>query len=190
MRTLVVTLAIAALLASPLIARGEDAYASVNAMRAAFARVQSATAVERFDTGEKVTVEYNAPDRYRITTPRSQIVLTGKTEYARYRGGSWAPSTHGAVHQQILQSVWQLAGQPGTDLRKLYEVSPLGTRSIDGTLARGYLLKDTGGGYTERIWVGSDNLPVEAMVQMPGETIDIRYSAYNRSMLVATPIHP
>src|SRR6185437_3095979 len=150
---------------------------------------QSATATERFATGEKVTVEYNAPDRYRITTPRSQIVLTGQTEYARYRGGSWVPSPHGAVHQEIQTAVWQLAGAPGTDLHKLYDVSTLGTRTIDGTLARGFLLKDKAGGYSERVWVGSDNLPIEAVVQMPGQSIAIHYSAYNASTLVATPIH-
>ena len=187
MRSLFITIAVAAAVGAPHAAWGDDPYASVNAMRQAFARVQSATATERFGTGEKATVLYNAPNRYRITTSRAQIVLAGQIEYSRYRGGSWMPSPHGAMHQQILQAVWQLAGPPGTDLHKLYTIASLGTRSIDGSVTHGYRLDDKAGGYTERIWVGSNELPVEAVLQMPGESIDIHYSAYNSSTLVATP---
>lgn len=190
MRSFAVIPAIAAAVAVPIAAPGADPYAAVNAMRVAFAGVQSATATEHFTNGQTVTVLYNAPNRYRITTPHAQIVLAGQTEYARYRGGTWAASSQGAMHQQILHAVWQIAGPPGTDLRKLFAITSLGSRSVDGTVARGYALADKAGGYTERVWIGTNDLPVEAVVKMPGESIDIRYSAYNASTLVATPIGP
>jgi outer membrane lipoprotein-sorting protein len=190
MRTLIVALGLITAVAAQAIARADDPYSSVDAMRVAFSQVQSATAIERFGSGEKVTVDYNSPNRYRITMPKSQIVLTGTTEYARRNGGQWLSSNRGAVHQQMLQATWQLAGMPGTDLHKLYTISSLGSREINGGPVRGYLLKDKGGAYTERVWIGSDNLPVLATIDMPDQTIRIRYSHYNASELVATPIQP
>lgn len=190
MRTIIVAVGLITAFAAQAIARADDPYSSIDAMRVAFSQVQSATAIERFGTGEKVRVDYNAPNRYRITMPQSQIVLTGTTEYSRRNGGQWLPSSRGAIHQQMLQATWLLAGTPGTDLRKLYTISSLGSREINGVPARGYLLKDKGGAYTERVWVGTDNLPVLATIDMPDQTIRIHYSQYNASRLVATPMQP
>lgn len=169
-------------------ARAADPYAAVDAMRTAFAQVRSATAVEHFSSGDVATVNYNAPNRYRITTEKSEIVVTGDTEYAKRKGGQWVLSPHGAMHQEILKSVWQLAGRPGTDLHKLYKIVPLGSKVVDGTAVRGYHLADTTGGYDETLWIGANDLPLEAQISMTGQTIDIHYADYNRSMLVATPI--
>lgn len=183
----ILTLAVALALTSQ-VASADDPYSDVNAMRNAFAQVHTATATERFADGSVATVEFNAPDRYKITTPVSQIVLSGDTEYAKTNGGQWAISDKGAEHQALLQEVWQLAGPTSIDLHKLYAIRSLGSKTVGGIALRGYSLKDVDGAYTESIWIDRNNLPVAASIQLDGQTIDIHYSNYNASTLIATPL--
>ena len=168
-------------------ARAQDPYADVNAMRVAFSRAHSVTATERSSNGDVATVEYNFPDRFHITTARSQIILSGNIEYAKRANGRWISSPNGAEHQTLLAAVWQLGGPPNIDVRKLYTIDAAGTKTVGSTAVRGYRLHDVSGGNDETIWIGPDNLPVAAIVKMPGQTIDIHY-AYNTSVLIATPL--
>ncbi len=168
-------------------ARAQDPYAAVNAMRVAFSHVQSVTATERSSNGDVATVEYNFPDRFHITTARSQIILSGNIEYTKRPNGRWISSPSGAEHQTLLAAVWQLGGPPNIDVRKLYTIDAFGTKTIGATTVRGYRLHDVSGGNDETVWIGPNNLPVAAIVEMPGQRIDIHY-AYNTSTLVATPL--
>jgi hypothetical protein len=156
-------------------------------MRIAFSQVHSATATERFASGDVATVQYKSPNRYSITMPAAQIVLTGNTEYAKRTGGQWAQSPRGPEDQAMLQAVWQLAGPPEIDIHKLYKIASIGTKTIDGTPVRGYRLHDMNGAYDETIWIGSNDLPVAARIEMSGKLIDIHYTGYNASTLIATP---
>ncbi|MGC1379756.1 MAG: hypothetical protein WA814_01890 [Candidatus Baltobacteraceae bacterium] len=185
MRTVSLFLAALALTAQSAAAR--DAYAEVSAMRVAFAHVRSVVAVERFSSGQIATIEYAAPNRYHITLPKSQIVLAGDVEYAKPAGGAWKRSPNGGEHQALLSAAWQLAGPPNADLRRLFAISPLGAKLVDGAPARGYLLRDTAGAYDEILWVGANELPVAARIEMPDQTLSIHYIDYNSSIMIAMP---
>jgi hypothetical protein len=186
--TSILALAFVQALSAQTAARAQDPYAAVNAMRVAFSQVRSVTAVERSSNGDVATIRYNFPNRFRITTAHSQIVLSGSVEYAKRAHGQWAPSPNGPEHQALLAAVWQLAGPPNIDLRKLYSVVADSVRTVGATSVRGFHLHDAMGGNDETIWIGSDNLPVAARIAMPGQIIDIHYTDYNTSTLVATPM--
>jgi|SRR5579862_9167357 len=186
MRTIFALIASLAVIA-PAVAVAGDPYAEVDAMRAAFAQVHSAVAQERFNTGDVATVEFSAPDNYHITTANSQIILTGDVEYAKRTGGHWMKSSLGAQHQVLLTAVWQLAGPPNVDIHKLFKVTALGTKSLNGTTLRGYQLHDTDGAYDETVWIGPNNLPVTAKIDMTDTSVEIHYANYNTSLLIATP---
>jgi hypothetical protein len=189
MRTaLVICLALAQAATAQISARAEDSYGAVNAMRLAFSQVHSVLATERFSNGDVATVEYNFPDRFHITTARAQIILSGDMEYVKPASGRWVSSRNGAEHQALLAAAWQLGGPPNIDLRNLYTIVPLGTKAIGTTLVRGFQLHDASGGNDETVWIGPDNLPVAARIEMASETIEIHYTGYNTSVRVATPL--
>ena len=186
MRTISFLIIALALTAQNTAAAG-DVYADVSSMRVAFAHVRSVTAVERFSSGDVATVEYLSPNRYHITMPSSQIVLAGNVEYSKQTGGVWKQSTNGAEHQALLTAAWELAGPPSIDIRKLFTITALRTKTIDGAPVRGYLLHDTTGAYDEIVWIGPNDLPVAARFEMPDQTVDVHYINYNASVLIATP---
>ena len=186
MRSLLLVIAYLAAIA-PAAAPAGDPYADVDAMRAAFSHVHSAIAVERFSTGDTATVEFASPNKFHVTTPQSELILTGDVEYAKRAGGRWVKSDMGAEHQVLLTAVWQLAGAPNVDIHKLYKISSLGTKTMAGTAVRGYQLNDIDGAYSETLWIGSNNLPVVARIDMPDQSVDIHYTTYNTSLLIATP---
>jgi hypothetical protein len=156
-------------------------------MRVAFAQIHSAIAIERFSGGDVATVAYSAPNRFKVTTPQSEIILAGNVEYGRHPGGKWSQTSNGAQHQVLLTAVWQLAGPPTIDLHKLFTITPIGTKSYQGATLRGYTLHELDGAYDETLWVGSNDLPVTAQISMPGQTVEIKYSDYNTGALIATP---
>jgi uncharacterized protein YaiE (UPF0345 family) len=168
-------------------AYAQDPYSAITAMRQAFSQVRAATAIERSSNGSVATVEFTSPDKYHITTARSEIVLSGDVEYSKDGGGSWKSDRNGPEHQAMVESVWQLAGPTEIDVHKLYTITALGSKTVGGQLLNGYKLHDKAIGYDETVWVGSDNLPVVARIALPAETLDIRYTNYNDSGLVATP---
>jgi hypothetical protein len=156
-------------------------------MRNAFSQVHAATAIERSSNGSVATIEFTSPNKYHITTSRSEIVLSGDVEYSKDSAGSWKSTRNGAENQAMVESVWQLAGPTEIDVHKLYAITALGTKNVAGQTLRGYKLHDKAIGYDETIWVGANHLPVVARLALPTETIDIRYLNYNDSALVATP---
>lgn len=185
MRTTCFLLATLALTVQSAVA--SDAYADVNAMRAAFSHIRSVTAVERFSTGDIATVEYRAPDRFHVTMAKSQILLAGNVEYDKRTGGAWKRSSLGAEHQALVEAAWQLAGPPDIDLHKLFTITMLISKTIDGLPVRGYLMHDAAGAYDETVWIGPNHLPVAARIQTPDETLEIHYIGYNGSVLIAMP---
>ena len=164
-----------------------DPYADVNGMRFAFEHVRSVVAIERFQTGELATVEYASPDRYHITMPTSQIILAGNVEYSKRIGGAWKRSPNGPEHQALLAAAWQLAGPPDIDIRKLFRITALGTKTIDREPVRGYQVHDIAGAYDEILWINTNDLPVVATIEMPEQTVKIHYVDYNASVLIAMP---
>ncbi|HLY03076.1 MAG TPA: hypothetical protein VKR56_11365 [Candidatus Cybelea sp.] len=166
---------------------GPDPYADVNAMRTAFSHVRSVVATERFNTGGTVVVKYAAPNRFHITMPRSEISLAGDVEYSKQPGRPWKRSPDGAEHQVLLMAAWQLAGPPELDIRQLFLITSLGSKSVAGAPVRGYQLYDTAGAYDETIWINADDLPVAATITSSEQTISIQYTNYNASTMIAMP---
>ena len=186
MQTIPVLLAAVALSGQNAVA-GPDPYTDVNAMRVAFTHVRSVVATERFNTGETVIVKYAAPNRFHITMPRSEIVLAGDVEYSKQSGRPWKRSPDGAEHQVLLMAAWQLAGPPELDIHQLFMITSLGSKTVAGSVVRGYQLYDTAGAYGETIWINADDLPVAARIESSEQTISIRYTKYNASAMVAMP---
>jgi hypothetical protein len=168
-------------------AQARDPYADVAAMRIAFAHVRSVVAVERFSSGQLATIEYTSPNRYHITMPGSQIVLAGNREYTKPAGGTWKRAPDGGEHQALLNATWQLAGPPSSDVRKLFTITALQPKVLDGAPVRGYMLHDAAGAYNEILWIGANELPVQARLEMPDQSVTIHYIAYNASVLTARP---
>ena len=179
---------IVALSLATTVARAADPYAAIAAMRSAFAHIRSVTAIERFSGGTSATVSYSAPNRYRIQMPGSELLIVGNAEYASVHGHGWTRGAHGKEHQALMHAAWQLAGPVGVDVHKLFRVTFLGNKEIDGASARGYILHDLTGAYDEVLWIGPNDLPMRATIQMPSETVRINYIAYNASVLIATPL--
>ena len=184
---MILILIVSLIAAGPTAVSAGDPYADIQAMRSAFAQIHSAIAIERFSSGGVATVAYSAPNRFRVTTPQSEIVLAGNVEYGRHNGGKWVETSQGAQHQVLLTAVWQLAGPPSVDLHKLFAITPIGTKTYRGAILRGYALHEVDGAYDETLWIAADNLPASAQISMPGQTVEIRYSDYNTGVLIATP---
>jgi hypothetical protein len=180
-------LLLAVALGAPISAAASDPYADVSAMRLAFVHVRSVVAIERFQTGDVATIEYASPNRYHITMPSSQMILTGNVEYSKRVGGVWKRSPNGAEHQALLSEVWELAGPPSIDIHKLFTITSLGAKTIDREPVRGYQLHDIAGAYDEILWINPNDLPVVAIIEMPEQTVKIHYVDYNASVLIAMP---
>jgi len=189
MRSISLILVALALTAPRAIAAG-DPYADISTMRVAFSHVRSVVAVQRYSSGEFATVEYASPNRYHVTMRTSQILLAGNVEYDRQIGGVWKRSPNGAQHQTLLSAAWNIAGTPNVDVHKLFTITSLGSKRIDRTTLRGYLLHDAAGAYDATIWIDRTYLPVFASIQMPDQTIKIHYINYNASVDVAMPQPP
>jgi hypothetical protein len=174
-------------LTAPRAIAASDPYADISTMRVAFSHIRSVIAVERYSSGEFATVEYASPNRFHVTMRASQIALAGNVEYDRQIGGVWKRSPNGAQHQALLSAAWNIAGTPSVDVHKLFTITSLGSKRIDRTTLRGYLLHDAAGAYDATIWMGPTYLPVFASIQMPDQTIKIHYINYNASVDVAMP---
>jgi hypothetical protein len=186
MRTVLV-LGLALALSAQGRAYAQDPYAAITNMRIAFSQVHAATAIERSSNGNVATVTFTSPNKYHITTARSEIVLSGDVEYSKTAGSLWKSDGSGPEHQAMVESVWQLAGPTAIDVHKMFTITALGSKLVGGQTLRGYRLHENAIGYDETIWIGSDNLPVVARIALPNDTLDIRYINYNDSTLVATP---
>ncbi|HEX4014003.1 MAG TPA: hypothetical protein VHX17_08965 [Candidatus Cybelea sp.] len=186
MRSIILVLTALALTAPKALAAG-DPYADISTMRVAFSHVRSVVAVQRYSSGELATVEYASPNRYHVTMHASQIVLAGNVEYDRKAGSAWKRSSNGAQHQALLSAAWNIAGPTNIDVHKLFTITSLGSKKIEGTTLRGYLLHDAAGAYDATVWIGPTYLPIYASIQMPDQTIKVHYIAYNTSVDVAMP---
>lgn len=189
MRSIILIL-VALALTAPRAFAASDPYADISTMRVAFSHIRSVVAVQRYSSGEFATVEYASPNRYHVTMRRSQIALAGNVEYDRQIGGVWKRSPNGAEHQALLSAAWNIAGTPNVDVHKLFTITSLGSKRIDRTTLRGYLLHDSAGAYDATIWIGPTYLPVFASIQMPDQTIKVHYINYNASLDVAMPQQP
>lgn len=186
----IILLLITLALTAPQASAASDPYTDISTMRIAFSHVRSVVAVERFSSGGFAAVQYASPNRFHVTMPGSQFVLTGNVEYDKRAGGTWKRSPHGAEHQALLAAVWNVAGPPNVDVRKIFTITSLGTKTVHRERLRGYMLHDTGGAYDATIWIDPTYLPVVASIEMPDQTLKIHYIAYNTSVDVAMPQSP
>ena len=185
MRTaLVICLALAQAAMAQTSARADNSYSAVNAMRLAFSQVHSVLATERFSNGDVATVKYNSriASTSRRRARKSSSAVIWSTSNLPLAAGYRLET--GRNTRLCSQPPGNSAARPNIDLRNLYTIVPLGTKTIGTALVRGFRLHDASGGNDETVWIGPDNLPVAARIEMPSETIEIHYTGYNTSVRV------
>ena len=159
MRT-VLAMTIALALGAPAAAATTDSTATaLSQMVGAYQQIHAVRVIEKFENGVAATVDVIPPGQYRIAS-----------------NGGQDPSL-----------VVRVACQPGSPDIAMYNVSSLGTKSIDGAKAQGFKISSPDGSYTESLWVNDHHLPVQAHVDTQGHSIDVLFGDYNASPLIATP---
>lgn len=162
MRTVsAVTIALLALAPLAAQAAASDPYAGVQAMRVAFARVQSVQLVERFPNGAVATVQLTPAEPARVSL--SSV----------------------SKDRLLLEYATQPAGDPAMDLHQQFTITSLGRKSLYGTSVDGYRLLDQTGA-VETLWVNEHNLPVAMHIEAYGESVDVLYGDYDNPALFAT----
>jgi hypothetical protein len=161
MRT-VLTLTIALALGAPLAvtAAQTGAPAALTQIVGAFQQIESARVVEQFENGALATVDVIPSGQYRVATAAGEDPAL----------------------------VMRIATQPiGDALNGTYNVTPAGTKTIDGAKATGYKIVASDGSYTETVWANTKHLPIQAHVETQGHRVDVLWGDYNDSALVARP---
>jgi hypothetical protein len=177
LRTAVIRISIILAVFMPLAAFAE-AYDDLMKVQAAFKNASSWHADEQFSNGRTVTVEYSAPDRWRIQSkPDITEMVIGNDVYMLHNGHATKLPFGGGMIRQIIQD----AGfSVKDDIRQ--SARDLGMQTLDGQSVHVY-------SYTARdvpvtIYVGANSLPVQSVVQDKKLTTTIKYSKYNEPISI------
>lgn len=149
-----------------------DAYGNLVKARNAFEAAKSWHAVEQVN-GRPVTLDYAAPDRWRIQVmPNITDVIIGRTAYMVRDGRS-------VRLPMVAPRVWQMVKQNWIVITPEVKRTLLdrGMRTIGGVRVHVYTFTANGNPVTAEI--GGNDLPVRASVRTPKGTVNIRYSRYN-----------
>lgn len=175
---------------------GSPADAMVASINAQFAAKSYRARIEPLSEGKgfMTTVEYVAPDRFRIATPVTESVIVGPNTYVKLPTGQWQ-KIPGDVNQAISQF---RDPKMIEELRNSTDAKFLGTDSIDGMPMNiyQYTVKNAFGTNmttTSKAWVGvSDNLPrkmeSEADVNGKPSKVRITYYDYNADIKIEPPM--
>ena len=144
--------------------------------------------------GMTMTVEYAAPDRFRMITPMSETIIVGSDTYIKNPNSPWQKVPIDA--NQMISSFRD--PKLVEELRNNTSVKFLGTDSIDGLPVKiyEYTVKNAFGtnmASTSKAWISaSDNLPrkmeVEASVNGKPSTMLITYYDYNTDIKIEPPM--
>lgn len=163
----------------PGIARA-DAYADLQAMRNAFNAARSWHAEEKMPDGRTVTVDYAAPDRWRIVNPAMTELVIGSDIYMVRNGKTTKmPSFSGGMVQKTLDAF----RFQSYDADVKSSARDLGMKMIDGKPAHAYSYTTKGTPVT--MYVGMNHLPMQSQVQMKGGTMTISYSGWNSAISIS-----
>lgn len=163
----------------PGIARA-DAYGDLEAMRNAFNATRSWHAVEKMPDGRTVTVDYSAPDRWRIVNPAMTEIVVGSDIYMVRNGKTTKmPSFLGGMVQRTLDAF----RFQSYDADVKASARDLGMKMVNGKPAHAYSYTTKGTPVT--MYVGSNRLPIASEVQMKGGTMTISYSGWNSAIAIS-----
>jgi hypothetical protein len=160
-----------------------DAYGDLQTAQKTWAALKSWHGEEHLSNGTIVTVDFVAPDRYRITLPQMTEVLIGGNLYM-VRDGKTVPMPPmmGGRVQGMLQS-YRVA--PLQNVIKS-SIKDLGMETIDNQPTHAYSFNSTDGD-SVKLNLGSDHLPVQSISNTPKGTVTITYSGYNSPISIDAP---
>lgn len=168
------------LLASTLALAG--AYDDVVACQAAFRQATSWHAEEHLFNGKTVAVDYAAPGRWRIqVTPAMTELVIGNDIYMVRNGRATKLPLGGAAVSRMIEG-FQLSADDD-EMKKT--VQDLGNQELNGQTVHVYSY--TVGGVPETLYVGSDSLPVQAVIENKGKKTTVNYSKFNESISIEVP---
>jgi hypothetical protein len=140
----------------------------------AFQNAKSWHADEQLSNGKTVTVDYSAPDRWRIQpSPDMTEVVIGNDVYMIRKGRSTRLPFGGSM-------IRKTAEDAGFSVRDEVKdtAQDLGMRTIDGQSLHAYSF--TAHGTPVTLYLGTDSLPVESVSKSSKGTVTVKYSKYNQ----------
>jgi hypothetical protein len=158
-----------------------DAYGDLQKAQAAFLNAKSWHAEEHFSNGKSVTVDFSAPDHWRIQpTPTMTEVVIGNDVYMIQGGRSMKMPMGGMMISRMIKQ-FQVSDDP--EVKKTAQ--DLGTQTLDGRTVHVYSYAVHG--VPETIYLGDDSLPVQAVVKNSSVTTVVTYSKYNETITIEAP---
>jgi hypothetical protein len=159
-----------------------DAYGDLQKAHAAFLNAKSWHAEEHFSDGKMVTIDFVAPDRWRIQpTPAMTEVVIGNDVYMIQGGRSMKMPMGGMMISRMIQQFQVAADDP--EVKKTAQ--DLGTQTLDGRAVHVYSYSVHG--VPETIYLDDNSLPVKAVVKNSSVTTVVSYSQYNGSITIEAP---
>jgi hypothetical protein len=155
-----------------------DAYDDLLKVHEAFVNAKSWHAEEHFSNGKTTIVEYSAPDRWRVQpTPDITELVIGNDVYMVRNGKTTKLPFGGGMIKKIIE-------QAGFSVKDEVKQSArdLGMQTVDGKNLHAYSY--TANGIPVTIYVASDSLPVQSVVQDKKGTTTINYSKYNEPITI------
>ncbi|HUA98799.1 MAG TPA: hypothetical protein VMA34_10765 [Terracidiphilus sp.] len=144
----------------------------------AFQNAKSWHAEEHFSNGKTVTVEYSAPDRWRVQpNPDFTEVIIGNDVYMVRNGRATKLPVGGDMIRTMIQRLGFSASDDMKDSAR-----DLGMQTIDGRSLHAYSY--TANGTPVTLYLGPDSLPVKSVVQDSNTTTIITYSKYNEPISI------
>lgn len=161
----------------PLLVRA-DAFDDLMKVQSAFQGATSWHADEHFSNGKTVTVDYSAPDRWRVQpSPEMAEVVIGNDVYMVRNGKATKLPMGGGMIRSMVQNA---AFSVKSDVRQ--SAQDLGMQTLDGRSVHVYSYTVRGTPVT--VYVDGNQLPVQSVVQDKKTTTTIRYSQYNQPISI------
>lgn len=140
----------------------------------AFEQAKSWHAEEHFANGKVVTLDYVAPDRWRVRpNPKITELVIGNNLYMVRNGhATRLPFGGGMIHKMIQKFG---TGKMTDEMRR--SLRDLGMQTLNGKPVHVYSY--TSQNVPETLYVGSDHLPVQSVVHNKKHPVTITYSKFN-----------
>ncbi|TKR30478.1 hypothetical protein FCE95_10180 [Luteimonas gilva] len=164
----------------------------IKAAMAAFLEAKSFHADMEIDNPQmpggkmKATMDFVAPDRYRMQMPMGTQTIVGDTLYMTMQG-----KTMKVPMQKDQLAQWRDPGKIN-EHEATMTVEAQGSDAVDGTPARKYAVRNTQPQPVEMtLWVSEAHLPLQILnrMEMQGKSVEtrIRYSRYNDASIKIDP---
>lgn len=177
LRTVWIRVFVLLLVLAPLVAHA-DAYDDLLKAQAAFRSLKSWHADELPSNGKVITVDFVAPDRWRIQpNPQIEELLIGNDLYMVRDGKSTKLPFGGQMAQKMIESASFSVQQDVKNTAR-----DLGMQTVDGVSLHAYSF-DSGGSHVT-LYLDSNSLPQQSLVQSNRGTMTIKYSKFNEPITI------